>query len=193
MKIIFVLSLLIGFSGYSQDTLIWKNKSRSVVTITDMYEDTLFYTQLSDKKPKHCHLSKLNAILYKDGSKRNFEGLYMDTMPEVLIVEIPIIEPPGRDTALYNKGIRDAKKHYTMMSFWFPQRKWKPYEENILWKYYLAPSELDIEFPDKELEIKSEYRAGYVYQWKILRRKYLRNSVVIFVVAATIVAATIVF
>lgn len=182
--------MLIGFSLQAQDTLIWKNKSRTVVTITDMYEDTLFYTQLSDKKPKKCHLSKLHTILYKDGSKRDFEELYMDSVPEVLIVEIPIVVPPERDTALYNKGIRDAKEHYTIMSFWFPQRKWKLYEENILWKYYLAPSELDIEFPDKELEIKSEYRAGYVYQWKKLRKKYLRNSVLILVVAVTVVAAT---
>lgn len=203
MKNIVVLLLLIGYSCYAQDTLIWKNKSRTVVTITDMYEDTLFYIHLSDKKPDQCHLSKLNSILYKDGSKRDFEGLYMDSVPEVVNLDVPATVPPDRDTALYNKGIRDANEHFKHKDFWMLKKRRSPNDPTAIgilpiWTIPLlrqfAPfTELDLVFPDKELEIKSEYRLGYVYQCRKLRKKHQRKTLVLIAVAATIVVATIVF
>lgn len=192
MKITLALLLLIGFSSFAQDTLIWKNKSRTVVTITDLYEDTLFYTKVSDTMLYNCPLSKLNSIIYKDGSKRDFEGLYIDSVPDALSLEVPVIFPPGRDTALYNKGVRDAKKHYTLKSYWFERRKLNLYDENHYWKQYMELTELEIEFPDKELEIKSEYRAGYVDQCRLLRIKHQRKTAVIIVVTFTLIAATLI-
>ena len=202
MKITLALLLLIGFSSFAQDTLIWKNKSRTVVTITDLYEDTLFYINLTNKKTYHCHLSKLNSIYYKDGSKRHFEGLYLDSVPEVLSVEVPLIVPPGRDTTLYNKGIRDANEHFKHKDFWMLKKRRSPTDPTAIgilpiWTIPLlrqfAPlSELDLKFPDKELENKPEYRAGYVYQCRKLRKKHQRKTLVIIAVAATLVVATIV-
>jgi len=202
MKNMLALLLLIGFSSFAQDTLIWKNHSRTIVTITDMYEDTLYYTNTTDKKPYHCHLSNLNSIFYKDGSKRHFEGIYSDSNSENLNLTASSIVTLERDTALYNKGIKDAIKHFTYGEYMtMPWRKNPFYTmasenqlpwPNSLFKEFAPMSELDLIFPDKELELKSDYRAGFVYQCKILRKKHQRKTAVILLIAATLVTATLV-
>lgn len=196
MKNTFAFFLLIAFSSIAQDTLVWKNNSRTVVSITDMYEDLVFYKKISDTTSRKCHLSDLHAIYYADGSKRQLEHLYSDPHEDSLITSTQMDAHSDRDMNLYNQGIKDALEHYNFKNYWFEKRSRSPNEQvapaGVLSLFQFTPfSELDVEYPNKELESKSDYRAGYLYAYKLKKTRHQRVALTILVVSLSIIAITV--
>lgn len=195
-KNILVFFLLIAFSSIAQDTLIWKNKSRTVVSISDMYEDLVFYKKISDSTSRKCHLSDLHAIYYADGSKRHLEHLYSDPHEDSLITSTQIDAHSDIDMNLYNQGIKDALEHYNFKNYWNEKRSRSPNEQvaplGVLSFFQFTPfSELDVEYPNKELASKSDYRAGYLYAYKLKKTRHQRVALTILVVSLSIIAITV--
>lgn len=185
---------LLSLACFAQDTLVWKNKTRTVVSITDMYEDQLFYTKTTDSLPHSCHLSKLSCILYKDGSKRDLQELYTEASdslsPEP---QSPVL--PSRNMELYRKGVEDAKTHYTFKDHWLKRRSHSKEDKQVYFgiftKFWISNfSERDIEYPDNVLEKDPDYRSGYREEYLLRRSKFQLAARGVAIGAALIVLAT---
>lgn len=177
MKRLFYLFLLISFFCRAQDTLVYRNATRTIVKLLEIGPDTILYKITADNNGLDLIVrrSELRYICFENGLKEVMDStavavkapLVPATVPVVVMPPVaPVVYNPADSAKMYRQGVKDAQTYYVhscgavgtgITSFLFSVAGLIP----AVACSASPPKVQNLGYPSEELWQNKDYKAGY--------------------------------